>query len=253
MGNQFYIKDFRKYLREEYEKRHLKNPMYSKRSFSRDCGLAPSTLTDYLSGNKSLSASRIESICLKLGLDNREIEKYTNSARETDRMYEVPVEQSEYLENFLVLTILLAIETSGKKSVSTEWLVQKVDFSREFTLTGIEKLASLGFLQWIDESKTWTLNIDDFLTVDTEDLPGSIRHKFVGQALDEVRKSYLQKSSVSQFHDVFLNAIDSSLLPEFKRRIKSSLCELITEFEQKSVKKDHVYMIQGSFVPLTRE
>jgi uncharacterized protein (TIGR02147 family) len=49
---------YRNILRQTFEERHYLNPSYSKRSFARDLGLAPSSLSEILRGRKGLSPKR---------------------------------------------------------------------------------------------------------------------------------------------------------------------------------------------------
>lgn len=64
--------NFRDILKAELEKRQLRNPRYSLRSFARDLGLSAPRLSDVLRGRYGLSRGVAESLAEKLKLPEEE-------------------------------------------------------------------------------------------------------------------------------------------------------------------------------------
>jgi uncharacterized protein (TIGR02147 family) len=61
--------DPRSYLRDEFDRRHKRNPSYSWRSFARDLKLSPSMLSEFLKGRYGLSKGKAAAIAQSIKLD----------------------------------------------------------------------------------------------------------------------------------------------------------------------------------------
>src|SRR4051794_16283214 len=68
--------DYRAVLKKELESRCRQSPGYSLRAFARDLKLAPSRLSEVLSGKQGLSRERARGIALCIGLADLETELF---------------------------------------------------------------------------------------------------------------------------------------------------------------------------------
>jgi uncharacterized protein (TIGR02147 family) len=73
--------DYRDILKDDFERRKLKNSSYSLRAFARDIGLLPSRLSDVLNGKQGLSDEKAVSIAQKINLNEEEKDYFLNLVR----------------------------------------------------------------------------------------------------------------------------------------------------------------------------
>lgn len=72
------VPDYRIILRSELAERCKHNPNYSLRAFARDLGIAPSRVSEILSGKQGLSRKAALSIAERLGLSTEEAEAFAD-------------------------------------------------------------------------------------------------------------------------------------------------------------------------------
>jgi len=72
--------DYRDILKAQLQRRKELNPRFSLRSFALKLGLAPSKVSEVLSGKKKLSAARLEDLAKRLNLKGKEKEIFLISA-----------------------------------------------------------------------------------------------------------------------------------------------------------------------------
>lgn len=66
------VDQYRTILKSEFERRQLKNPHYSMRSFARDLEVFPSVLSEVFNNKKGISITKARFFCKKLNLDKQE-------------------------------------------------------------------------------------------------------------------------------------------------------------------------------------
>ena len=56
------LSELRNFLRNEFNKRKIFKPQYSKRAYSRDLGLSVTSLNDFLSGKRDLNLKNVDKV-----------------------------------------------------------------------------------------------------------------------------------------------------------------------------------------------
>lgn len=69
---------YRRFLKELLLERQQRNARYSLRSFARQIGMSPSSLSELLSGKKSLSITRAQEISRRLSMSDRDKKKFVS-------------------------------------------------------------------------------------------------------------------------------------------------------------------------------
>lgn len=246
--------DYRVFLKSILSRRQRKNSSYSMRAMARDLHMSASNISEVLNGKKNLSLKRASAICDKLSLNSSEssifvdlvIKEQQGSAplkeivlerlklNQANREYTVQDKNIfQYISNWYHSAILELIETKDFRN-STEWISDQLNISQEKVLTTIERLLKLGLLK---KSANSYKRMNVGLTT-TCDIPSDYIREYHDQVLDKA-KDALQTQSVEErdFSNMMM-AIDPSLIPEAKEKIKEfrrELCEFLESGEKKEV------------------
>lgn len=118
-------------LKEHLSRRISMNPRYSLRAFANALGLAPSKLSEVLSGKKGLSPGRAETVCDKLRLQGVDRDVFILSAlAQHSRIKKQRIESVKKLKEILLPKNSLVSRTTQLNA----WYFGAVDYARQVGL-----------------------------------------------------------------------------------------------------------------------
>jgi uncharacterized protein (TIGR02147 family) len=254
-------RDFRVYLQQELIRRSKANPKYSLRAFARYLGVQPSFLSKILLKQRSVTVKTIHKFGLKLGLNPKEIQKYSqqiparaNGKSSVAETQGAPDYHTLVFDHYQVIAdwyhyAILELSSVKYFSPSPKWIAKTLGITITETNAAIERLERLDFIE-INTDGSWKI-LDGFnrTTIGTE---------LTAAALRKMQKQIIEKSLVA-LEEVSIEkrdqtsmtmAIDSSLLPEAKKRITKFRRELCS-FLESGPNRDQVYQLAVSLYPVT--
>lgn len=253
-------------LQTELKLRRARNSAYSLRSFGRDLGIAPSALSNVLSGKKGLSEKKAASIAEKIGLGEAEQEMFLLSTRarharkRTERLgaeaelvsrknlhqideREIALAQSWYHQAILELTELEECDHS------MEWFARRLGLSLVETRAGIELLQKLGWLKYEKghyKAKWTTTNA-------SAEVPSQAIKGFHRQILAKADHAILRQDLASREFQSTTFAFDTRKLKDAKKAIRAFQQKFSREFYSASKNKNSVYQVSIQFFRLDEE
>lgn len=255
MNAQTNFETFRDFLHATLESRIRKNPKYSLRAFARDLRINDSTLSQLLSGKRTVTIKHIEQLGASLKLTSATIRKYLKNTSKnlSDNKIEfsqMTVDSFSMMADWFhdaILELLKVSDFQPDESYISKALGIHISQARG----AIQRLKRLGLIS-ADEGQTWVTNCQNSLV--NFDLPTS------HQALKEYQKQILDLSKESiehvdinkRNHTSFVVALDSELVEEVSLRIRQFQKQLIEFIESESKSPNEVYAIQFASFPLTK-
>jgi len=253
-------------LQSELQIRRQRNPAYSLRSFGRDLGIAPSALSNLLSGKKGLSEKKAASIAQKIGLRETEQELFLLSARarharkkaaradaaqellsrkksHTLPEPEIALAQHWYHQAILELTELKDCDHTP------EW------FSRRLRIPLGETQAALTLMQkigWL-ERKNGRYSAKWAATAAASEIPSQAIKGFHRQILAKADQALLQQDLGAREFQSTTFAFDAKKMKEAKKAIRDFQHKFSHEFYSASKNKNSVYQISVQFFRLDEE
>jgi len=259
-----------KILKDELEARFQKNRHYSLRAFARDIGVAPSRLSDALTGRAGFSSAVADQIAKKLGFGKEERDYFcalveVKHAR-SQSMRKAAAEKLESLDKnasaapdyrniqmdaFKVVSdwyhfAILELSTLDTFDSDPADIAKRLGISKFEAEQAIDRLLRLELL----ERKKGKLIATDAQTASPSGVPSDSIKKFHTQVLGKAIQA-LQNQGVDErdFSTVFFT-LDRSRLPEAKERLKKFRRSFTKEFSN-SGKKESVYCLSTQLFDLT--
>ncbi len=245
--------DFQRFLQETLVLRCKNNPAYSLRAFARQIGIEPSFLSKLISGKRKATPAVIKKISLVLSLGPSELEDFLNGPKtelSPEQRY-----QNLAMDHFLVISdwyhyaILELTLVEGFQS-SPAWISQALGINPIQARDALERLERLEMLQK-DESGNYSNASGSNTTVG---------HEFTASAFKKLQKQILMQA-IDALENVpfelrdqssMTMAIDPSLIPEAKKRLKDFRRELCQFLEGESPKRKEVFQLSLSLFPITK-
>lgn len=258
--NQFY----RKFLKDEYERRKSANAAYSLRAFARDLQIPSSKLSQYLKGDCGISVKKAAHLAKHLRLSAVEVELFICSAeaahsrdpfsreRAAERLQgllsstfsEINMEKFNIIRDWYHLAILELTEIEQFES-SIDWLANALGIPKSQVNAAVERLERLGLL--VCGPGKWTQTLKDFETP-SDFSSRAIRdfhHQMIGLADSRFEDIPLAKREIGSV----LFGIDQELVPELKKLIRQFQKEA-AGLAERSQKKNSLYALNLQFLPL---
>lgn len=255
---------YQNFLRSEFERRRAVNNAYSLRAYARDLRLPSTKLSQYLSGQCGLSASKALEISGKLRLSPREADIFVTSAEAAharDRITrEAAREKLRVLQNGdfasieqgqtailadwrrVALLLLLDVETLGQ---SVEKMRAAIGLSEDEVQAAVKELEAAGFIK--RAGGKWETG-DLHLETQAEEISAASRthqKQLIFWIAQEFEKIALNRREVT----TSLINLDSSLLPDLKRLMRRHRREIAALIER-SEKIDSVFVCATQLVPV---
>lgn len=257
--------DYRKYLKESFHLRSLKNPQYSQAAFARDLSLGPSTLSEIMKGKYGLSPERARQVAQKLRLDpahnkhfvellrakfartKYERENASVSTKRRQKIGEQQVSNDKFktISEWHHLALLELMETSNFK-LNTKVIAKRLKISTEQVDDSIARLVRLGLVK-VKGRKAKPTGL--FTTVESKLASAAIRK----YQTDLIQKGLLSIDEQSR-EERDLSSVVFSFAKEDLPAAKKELQEFRRNFAlrySKNIKKDDVYCLSLQLFALT--
>jgi uncharacterized protein (TIGR02147 family) len=247
--------DFRSVLRQELVQRTKSNPRYTLRTFAKYLELSPATLSSVLNGKRKLSIKRARRIAQQLDLSPREEKTFVGLVEESHDPVAKPANEDSALKNisqeelqrmqldddvyqaisdWYHAAILEMTEIKNIK-VTARTASNRLKCTYIEAADAIERLKRLGLLT--DEDGRLKKVNKSFGT--KTDIPSSALRRRHMQVLQKAKHALVMEPLLQRDFTSVTMAIDSSKLPEAKRRIAAFRRELSDFLEDG--KRDKVY------------
>ena len=245
-------RDFRALLQEELQARCQRNPGYSLRSFARNLGVDPSSLSKILNGKRGVTQRTLKNLGPRLGLSPKDINRFITTRRNrkplpTGDFSDIAHETFQAISHWYHFAILELTALDNFKG-DAKWIARNLGITPSEVNIAVKRMVRLGLLEisednkWIDRSGALTTTGNGFTNAAFRNLQTQI-FKMGITAMEEVPMNLRDQSSITM-------AIDSSFLPKAKSMIRRFRRELLA-LMQSSDQKDAVFHLNVSLYPLT--
>lgn len=167
--------NYRNILKQSYQDRSTANPGYSIRSFARDLGTAPSSLSEILNGKKGISPKRSYELAQKLKLPDWQAQLFCDLvAVEHAKSPRVRAEAKERLEGRLQENQLHILNQNTMRALTSwidlavleltymkdfesnpQWIARKLDIEEDLAKNSVLRLRNAGLLKIDSQSGVW--------------------------------------------------------------------------------------------------
>ena len=257
--------DYKIILKEELASRCRQNPRYSLRAFARDLKLAPSRLSEILSGKQGLSRPAAEKVAKALGYAPSEAQRFCDlvealharSKKNRDqaklrlKRLEVPSE-TVLLQHDTIKTIadwyhfaILELTNLDDFKGDSKWIAKKLGISEFETQLALDRLQRLNLIVRKDDD----IRLNQQHGFVPNDVPSDGVKTFHTQLMGKAREALqMQPLDEREFHSEIV-AIDKKKLPEAKKMIRDFRNSFCTNMEEGAA-KDGLYCLAVQFFDL---
>jgi len=251
-----FAREYRDLMIGELERRSNKNPQYSMRSYARDLGLSPSSLSLILNGKQGLSLSKARDIANKIFTTELERRYFSDlvecsHARSHKKRELARIRLTRFhsekaildLEAFRIISdwyhfaICELTEVEGFQS-SPLWISKSLDVPVDKVEKAISRLLKIGLLKYSNGILSQT---HSFLST-TTDIPSQALKEFHTQVLQKAQLAINNQSVQERDIGSIIFPMKKSELDWLKQETRSFRRKLVDRAEQ-SKKKDSVYCI----------
>ena len=249
------LKDLKKVLKQELQRRRQNNPQYSLRSFAKHLDISPAYLSRLIRGDRSFSRSMVEKIVTKLPFNPVQIEtiKASNEPRARKRdglkYQQIQEDQIRVLSDWYHYAILALLDLPEFEPKAA-WIAKRLNIKTSQANEAIQRLFRLKFLSESSDGRWKESNGPQHTTLgitNTNTYLKELQRQFLELSTSALFKVPIEKRS----HTGLTFALDARLIPEIKNRIDKFRRNVHKLAERTSVKKNSVYQISISLFPLT--
>lgn len=243
--------DFHVWLQNEFVERSRKNPKFSLRAFAKRLDIDPSTVSQLLSGKRRATPRVIAKICDQLSTPPKTRSHLLGGSKPrrtaSPAFSQMTVDAFAVIADWYHYAILELTFTKGFQSSPT-WIAKKLKIGPLEVKLAIERLKRLELLE---DTEGRLRKTNAFLTNGSDGV--------TAPALKELQRQVLQKAleaidcAPQEDKDItsMTMAIDPSLLPEARKRIRNFRRELCVFLEQGQRKR--VYHLGLQLYPVSEE
>ena len=256
---------YRELLDSEFAQRKMRNQGYSLRAFARDLKLAPSQLSEILSGKRGLNPAKANQVAKKLMLNEKELAQFELSViaqhhRSPQKRSDAKAELSRHfkkrrldLEKFKIISdwhhfaILEFVRIHPTKN-QPELIGGQLNISAEACREAIQRLLLVGLLK-IEEGFLKDQGADIFVG---EEIPSSAirnHHRQImghaDRAIDTIPMDQRELQSL-------IFSIPQESIGEFKKMVQKFASKINSTAEAKT-SRDRVYALGIQLIPLSKE
>lgn len=259
------LNDFRIILKEELAARCRQNPRYSLRAFARDLKLAPSRLSEIISGKQGLSRKVAENISTILGYNQQERERFcdlvesmharSRKEREVAKVrlkkhqmpsgdFQLQIDVFKAIADWYHFGILELMNIQGFKS-ETKWIAKKLAISEFEAQLAIDRLARLELIKFSGNKIIPTHSQGHV----AGDLPSDGLKKLHSQLLAKAQEAIFLQSLEQREYRSAIMAIDTKMVAQAKKAIREFEYKFCMDVEE-AKNKDGVYCLAIQFFDL---
>lgn len=235
------------FLVTEFKKRQERNPAYSIRAFSRDIGVAKTSISEAINGLRCLSLANIEILGTNLGLEPEKIRRLKDDlSMISDRGRTLLVENEfAVIKDWYYLAILNLAKLPDNQ-FSARWIAERLGLSLDLASESLEKLIDLGLIKNVEGKLVRTM-----MPITTSvDIPSSSIREHHKQSMEKAISALEEVAVELRDFTTVTYAINTEQLPEIKKMIHSFHRKLGKLLPQKAV--TDVYRLNVQFFPLTK-
>lgn len=244
------MEDCRIWLQSELDQRKRKNTAYSLRSLAKNIGVAPSTLSQILSGKRELSLSTANKCFKYFGTSEnqaREILLTVSGKKKNDFSYhQLALDEFHLISHWYHFAIVSLGELPHKRKTPL-WISRRLNIKITEAKEALERLERLGLIE--REGQDFK-NTNKTLNISSEQGHQAIRqhhHQVLCKAQESLDEVSPQKRDISST----TMAIDPENLKQAKQKIarfREEMMELLKEG-----KKSKIYSLAIQLFPLEAE
>ncbi len=250
--------DLRLLLQGELARRCASNRQYSLRAFAKFLGVDHSSLSQILRGKRRLTAESVRKLGTRLGLDGKAIDAHVarERARGNEPGAEAAVREVRRLARDTAALIadwqhyaILELIRLRDFRPDSRWLARVLGISTDEINLALHRLLRLGLLemvsrdQWVDHLGDAAASLEGFARAAVNRFAEQVR-KLTLRALESVPDGRCEYSSTTV-------AVETARVPEAIERLARMREALLTILDQGG-DRDDVYLLEITFVPLTR-
>ncbi len=230
-------------LRNEYFRRCRENARYSIRSFAKQAGVSPGSMSELLSGKRPLSIKIADKIAAKIGLRLRPKDAATISKD----YQKISDDEYQLISDWYYLGILNLMKLKDFKS-DVQWMAQRIGLSKVQVQDAIDRLSRLGL---IENKNGRYRRVKKRLSIES-DVPSSAIRESHRQRMHLAIQSLVDHSIHERDITGSVLAIPATRLPEAKQMIKEFRERFVDELEIDG-KADTVLNLCIQLYPITKE
>ena len=249
-------------LKQELERRMLRNPAYSQRAFARDVGLGAGAISEMFAGRRPLSIKVGRRVAERLGLTPEESEQFLIAVARAlqpvsqgqkptppqTSALELDSDRFRFLSDWPCLAILSLSELPGF-SADSKWIARKLGINKTLAASSLKRLANLGILT--GRGKNWKINAERLV------VPGGVpsaaikeyHRQILGKALDALE---FQRPDERTFQSIGL-ALDPAHFKRVEKEVSDFLDRITLRYgtESKKRRPEDVYQLEVGFFRLS--
>lgn len=218
------------YLLTRYNSRKLKNPRYSQRAFAAHLGIHSGRLSQYISGERTISATTGRKIAEKLALDSAETEYFihliTSDKEATKSNKRTLADDEMALMVEWYHAALLALLTTKDFRPDYSWMAKRLNLPQEVVQASMERLLRIGLVEETDKGikrkpgvvSTGTDVPSQFLRLSHKDTL-----RYVIDGIDRVPLEKRDVTSVTFAMDIRKIPMAKKMIRDFRLKLASKL------------------------------
>ena len=254
--NRAQISDLRQMLHLEFERRVAKNPSYSLRAFAKALGIYHATLSALMSGARPFTVKSARSISVALGLSPTAVANHANETPAAKRKAALlidPVADDEYsLEANWRHDALLECLQLPKQSHETRSLAASLGFTAAEVMSSLQLLERRRMIQRATDG-SWRPLVRNTSNILGHLETSAARRRYQKELLEKSQTALEEIAIEKRDHTSITMTIDEEDMPELKEIIRDYRRKVMAFAQRKGAKPNHVYQLQISLFPLTKE
>ncbi len=257
--------DYKVILKEELAARCRTNPRYSLRAFARDLKLAPSRLSEILSGKQGLSRPAADRIAKALGYAPGEIERFCDlveamharskknrdSAKLRLKKLELP-SSAVQMQHDTVKTIadwyhfaILELTNCDDFRSDSKWIARRLGISEFEVQLALDRLLRLNLISL----KNGKIQVNYAQGLVYSDVPSETVNTFFTQLMTKSKEALIMQPRAEREFGADILAVDKKRLPELRKAIQDVRNKFCKNAEEGDA-KDGLYCFSVQFFEL---
>ena len=246
--------DFTKKIKFNLERKIASNPQYSLRSYAKQLGVSPATLSGILNGKRKVTAEILGKIGFAMDMPADEVWNYQRQLlghphfETKNKFNELSQDIFTIISEWHHLTILELMKL-GDFQPHFRWISKRLGININQAKMAVERLEKVGILK-IEKNGQWIDLMDGFTTHYQKEKTTESRKRYQKQILEKSLQSLQQDDYSLRDHSSTTMAIDKKDILKAKDEIQKFRKKLSRLLEETN-NKNEVYQLQVGFFPLT--